>query len=160
MNKVFMFLNVDWFFLSHRLPIAKVAADRGMHMTVFSDFTRPHEKAQNGFSFLQSPIRRTYVSFCSSCVEFYQTLQLIRRERPSIIYAVTVKPIIYLGIICLIFRIPFIASLSGLGPGFSPNSYLSKARLFVIKSLHTSVFLSQEVKSNLSKCPRFRSACR
>lgn len=146
MNKVFMFVNVDWFFLSHRLPVAKVAAERKIDMTVFADFTKRHEATQEGFSFRQSPIRRTYVSFYSSCVEFFQALRLIKHERPSVIHAVTIKPIIYFGIICLILRIPFIASISGLGPGFTPTSYWGKARLLVIKSLYRLIFYPQKTR--------------
>ena len=50
MKKVFMFVNVDWFFLSHRLPIAEVAADKGIDMTVFTDFTKSHDETYNGFT--------------------------------------------------------------------------------------------------------------
>ncbi|MDC0134420.1 glycosyltransferase family 4 protein [Alphaproteobacteria bacterium] len=147
MPKIFMFVNVDWFFLSHRLPIAKVAAARGFDMSVFCDFTRSHKKeTYSGFLFLQSPIKRTYGGFYSSCVEFFTTLQLIKRERPSVIHAVTIKPIIFLGIVCLIFRIPFIASISGLGPGFSPTSYWGKARLFIIKLLYRLIFSPRKTK--------------
>ena len=63
MSKIFMFVNVDWFFLSHRLPIAEVAKDKGVEMTVFADFTSSHENNEyKGFSFLQSPIKRKYLS--------------------------------------------------------------------------------------------------
>ena len=48
MTKIFMFVNVDWFFLSHRLPIAEVAKDKGVEMTVFADFTSPHENNEIG----------------------------------------------------------------------------------------------------------------
>jgi glycosyltransferase involved in cell wall biosynthesis len=147
MTEIFMFVNVDWFFLSHRLPIAKVASDRGVDMTVFTDFTRSHERgASTGFSLLQSPIRRTYVSLYSSCVEFFKTLQLIKRERPSVIHAVTIKPIIFLGLVCVIFKIPFIASISGLGPGFSPTSYWGKVRLLIIKSIYRIIFASDKTR--------------
>ena len=94
-----------------------------------------HENNEfKGFSFLQSPIKRKYSSLYSSFKEFLKTIQLIKRERPSVIHAVTIKPIILLGIICFILKIPFIASISGLGPGFSPTNFLSKTRLFIIKS--------------------------
>ena len=145
MTKIFMFVNVDWFFLSHRLPIAKVARDKGFEMTVFADFTSPHkDKEYRGFSLLQSPIKRQYISLYSSFEEFFKTIQLIKRERPSVIHAVTIKPIILLGIICFIFKIPFIASISGLGPGFSPNNLLSKTRLLIIKSLYKLIFSSEQ----------------
>ena len=147
MKKVFMFVNVDWFFLSHRLPIAKVAIDKEVDMTVFTDFTCSHEKDEyTGFSLLQSPIRRRYVSLYSSCMEFFNTINLIKRERPSVVHAVTIKPIILLGIVCLIFKIPFIASISGLGPGFSPTSYWGKARLLIIKALYKVIFSSEKTR--------------
>ena len=147
MKKIFMFVNVDWFFLSHRLSIAKVAIDKGVDMTVFTDFTSPHEKGEHtGFSLLQSPIRRTYVSLYSLCAEFFNTIQLIKRERPSVVHAVTIKPIILLGIVCLIFNTPFIASISGLGPGFSPTSYWGKVRLLLIKALYKIIFSSEKTR--------------
>ena len=142
-----MFVNVDWFFLSHRLPIAESAAARGFEMTVFADFTRPHkEETYNGFSFLQSPIGRVYDGLYSSCIEFFATLRLIKCERPSLVHAVTIKPILFLGIVCLILRIPFIASISGLGPGFSPASFEGKVRLLIIKSLYWLIFLPKKTK--------------
>ena len=147
MKKIFMFVNVDWFFLSHRLSIAKVAIDKGVDMTVFTDFTCPHEKGEyTGFSLLQSPVRRTYVSLYSLCVEFFNTIQLIKRERPSVVHAGTIKPIIILGIVCLIFKIPFIASISGLGPGFSPTTYLGKVRLLLIKALYKIIFSPEKTR--------------
>lgn len=146
MNKIFMFVNVDWFFLSHRLPIATVAADRGIEMTVFTEFTRTHEHAYKGFLLRQSPIRRSYIGFYSSCLELFKTFVLIRRERPAIIHAVTIKPIIWLGIVCFALRIPFIASISGLGPAFSPINYWGKARLYVIKSLYSLIFSPEKTR--------------
>lgn len=142
-----MFVNVDWFFLSHRLPIATIAIDKGVDMTVFTDFTRPHDKRDyTGFSLLQSPIRRRYFSFYSLCVEFLNTIKLIQRERPEVVHAVTIKPIIFSGIACFIYKVPFIASISGLGPGFSPTSYWGKVRLLIIKVLYKLIFASEETR--------------
>ncbi len=144
MKKVFMFVNVDWFFLSHRLPIAEVAADKGIDMTVFTDFTKSHDETYNGFTLQKSPIARTLGGFFSIFKEFFQLFRLIRSEQPSVIHAVTIKPIIFLGIICFILKIPFIASISGLGPGFSPTNFFSKIRLFVIKSIYKIIFSSKQ----------------
>ena len=145
MKKVFMFVNVDWFFLSHRLPIAEVAADRGIDMTVFTDFTKSHDETYNGFTLQKSPIARTLVGFFSIFKEFFQLFLLIRREQPSVIHAVTIKPIIFLGIICFILKIPFIASISGLGPAFTSASYMGKVRLFIIKIIYRFIFSPKNV---------------
>jgi glycosyltransferase involved in cell wall biosynthesis len=79
-------------------------------------------------------------------VEFFNTIELIKRERPSVVHAVTIKPIILLGIVCLIFKIPFIASISGLGPGFSPTSYWGKVRFLMIKALYKLIFASEKTR--------------
>ena len=141
-----MFVNVDWFFLSHRLPVAKVAAERGLKMTVFCDFTKKHDEVYDGFALCQSPIKRAYSNIYSSCKELFKTFMLIKRERPEVIHAVTIKPIIFLGIISFILRIPFIASISGLGPAFTSTSYKGKARLFIIKLIYRIIFSPEKVK--------------
>lgn len=146
MSKIFMFVNVDWFFLSHRLPIAMVAAERGIQMTVFSEFTKKHNETYKGFVFCSSPFKRKYKNIYYSCIELFKTFLLIRRERPDVIHAVTIKPIIFLGIICFILRIPFIGSISGLGPAFTSNSFKGKARLFVIKLIYRIIFSPKKVR--------------
>lgn len=141
-----MFVNVDWFFLSHRLPIAEQAESRHIEMTVFTDLTRKHEQPFTGFSLLQGPIRRAYVSIYSSFIELIKTFLLINRERPDVIHAVTIKPIIFLGIVSLCLRIPFIASISGLGPAFTPTSGMGNVRLFIIKFIYRVIFSPKNTK--------------
>lgn len=141
-----MFVNVDWFFLSHRLPIAMAASRRGIEMTVFTEFTKKNDEVYDGFVFCQSPIKRVYTNIYNSCIELYMTFALIRRERPDVIHAVTIKPIIFLGIISFILRIPFIASISGLGPAFTSISFKDKTRLFIIKFIYRIIFSPERVR--------------
>lgn len=147
MKKIFMFVNVDWFFLSHRLPIAEAALSKGVDMTVFADFTRSHEKQnERSFSFLQSPIRRGNNSFYDIFIEFIKTFKLIKRERPELIHAVTIKPILILGLIAFVLKIPFIASISGLGPAFKPSTNIEKLRLSIIMFIYKVIFSPDEAK--------------
>ena len=58
MKKIFMFVNVDWFFLSHRLPIAQAAKKNNIDMTVYAQFTQTHDKKKiDGFKLLKSPLK-------------------------------------------------------------------------------------------------------
>ena len=144
MNKVLLFVNVDWFFLSHRLPIAKEASKKGINMNVFADFTRPHEKDEyQDFNFFKSPIKRTSNNIFSSFKELINTFNLVKKEKPKVVQAVTVKPILFLGIICFILRIPFIASISGLGPAFTPKNFLSRFVLSIIKLSYKIIFSNE-----------------
>ena len=55
-----MFVNVDWFFLSHRLPIAKSSIRNSVEMFVYTDFTKNNAMDYSEeFSLLQSPISRS-----------------------------------------------------------------------------------------------------
>lgn len=144
---VYMFVNVDWFFLSHRLPIAEESAKRDVVLTVFTDFTSDHsENAYGDFSILQSPLTRANRGLVSSCVEFFKTFMLIKNSRPNVVHAVTVKPIIFLGVICLILRVPFIASVSGLGPVFSAMGFLNDLRRRLVILIYCAIFSPKTAK--------------
>jgi hypothetical protein len=142
MNKVFMFVNVDWFFLSHRLPIARAASQKGIKMHVYAEYTKSHcEDNYSGFNLYNSPIKRTFTGLFTSCKEFFNTFVLIKKEKPSVVHAVTIKPIILLGFVCFILRIPFIGSISGLGPAFQPINLRGRLKLYIIKFLYKIIFL-------------------
>lgn len=139
--KIFMFVNVDWFFFSHRLLIAKGAAQQGYDFTVYTDFTSDHlERAYGDFSIIQSPIARTSKTPLHLFHELVKTFLLIKTRQPDIVHSVTIKPIILLGLTCLILRIPFIASISGLGPAFVANGFFQRLRRWLIKLVYKIIF--------------------
>lgn len=146
MTKIFMFVNVDWFFLSHRLPIALVAAERNIEMRVFAEFTQKQNKEYESFSFVPSPLTRTYKGFFRSFFEFFKILALLIAERPHVIHAVTIKPIIFLGLACYCLNLPFVASISGLGPAFTPSSNWGEARLLLVKLIYRIVFSPDQTR--------------
>tara|TARA_B000000532_G_scaffold244201_1_gene242990 strand:+ start:293 stop:1408 length:1116 start_codon:yes stop_codon:yes gene_type:complete len=136
-----MFVNVDWFFLSHRLPIAKSASQRNYEFKVFTDFTEDHSEFDHGkFSFLKSPITRSSIRPLTLFKELTYSLFLIIEEKPDIIHAVTIKPIVIMGIVSFILRKPFVASISGLGPAFKPKNLLQKVRLKFILIIYFIIF--------------------
>lgn len=137
MKKIFMFVNVDWFFLSHRLPIAQAAKKNNIDLSVFAEFTRIHPKKEiDGFKFLESPLTRSSKSIFHSIFEFFRAYKTIKAGHPSLIHAVSIKPILMLGIISRLTSTPFIGSISGLGPAFGPDTFLKRIRLwFVVRVL-------------------------
>ncbi len=145
--KVYMFVNVDWFFLSHRLEIAEEALKRNVEMTVYTDLTVNHsEDAFDGFSIIQSPITRKRKSIIESSIELLKAYVLIKNSRPDIIHAVTIKPIIFLGIIALIFKVPLIASITGLGPAFSKTGIFNKIRRRLVMFVYKIILLPETTR--------------
>jgi len=141
MRKVFMFVNVDWFFLSHRLPIAKASEANNIEMVVYTDFTQPHDPEEfDGFKLHQSPVRRKYTSWFYLMLEALNSYRLIRKCKPDLIHAVTIKPILILGLVARLTATPFIGAISGFGPAFSATDALSSLRLRVIVYVFKFVF--------------------
>lgn len=139
-KSVFLFVNVDWFFASHRLNIARSAKKNSVDMQVFADITQQCPPFSiDGFVFSPSPLKRKS-GFASSLIEFWMAVLLIRKDPPNVLHAVTIKPIILVGVIARLFRLPFVGSISGLGPAFNGNSARAKARRAAVLYIYRFVF--------------------
>ena len=145
--KVLMFVNVDWFFFSHRLPIAKAASNNNVDMSVYTDFTRVHDKNDNeGYAFFQSPIRRKSKSIFHVIIEFYNSYLIIRNKKPDLVHAVTIKPIIILGLVSRLTSTPFLGAVSGLGPAFQAKNWYERTRLIIIELIFKFIFRNKKAK--------------
>lgn len=142
MKKILMFVNVDWFFLSHREIIAKEAMNRKYSMRVFTGFTMEHDiyPSKDGYGLHKSPISRASKGLSNFFSEILRTHILIKREKPDLIHAVTIKPILILGLLCRFNNIPFVGAISGLGPVFSQSSLISKIRFKIVTLLYKFIF--------------------
>ena len=140
-----MYVNVDWFFLSHRLVIAQNALKNYINMSVFTDFTKSHILTNySGFMLRQSSIRRVNRSLIFLLIEFTSSFFRVVKESPNLIHAVTIKPILFLGIISRILNIPFVGSITGLGPAFSSTCFRTTLRLEIIILIYKFIFSSRE----------------
>ena len=148
MKKVFMFVNVDWFFLSHRLPIAKASVANNIEMIVYTDFTKDHGATFNKeFVLQQSPLRRASKSLFHLIFEVFRSFLIDIKGKPDLIHAVTIKPILILGVIARLTSTPFVGAISGLGPAFVVASWFSKLRLMIVVSVFKFVFGSSKASA-------------
>lgn len=147
MMKIFMFVNVDWFFFSHRLPIAKAAKKNNVDMSVYADLTQVQDKNHNeGYILYQSPIRRTSKSVFHVIFEFFKSYLIIKKDKPDLIHAVTIKPIIILGLVARLTSTPFVGAVSGLGPAFQVNRLYRKIRLRLIVWVYRLIFENKKAR--------------
>ena len=147
MKKIFMFVNVDWFFFSHRLPIAKAAQKNNVDMAVYTDFTQSRENNDDdGYNLYQSPIRRSSISVFHVIFEFFKAYLIIKNGKPDLIHAVTIKPILVLGLVARLTSTPFVGAISGLGPAFQPSSWYSKFRLTLIVRIFRLIFDNKQAR--------------
>ena len=89
-------VNVDYFFLSHRLPLALAARDAGMDVWVVAGETdRRSEIESYGLGFMPIAISRKSTNPIREAKLFAQLLRVYVRLHPHIVHQVSIKPVLY-----------------------------------------------------------------
>ena len=147
MKKILFIVNLDKFFISHRLPIATTLRDFGYEVHIASKFTDRESYLKNlGFFTHDLPIERSSISISSNFWTFTKILKLILHLKPDLVHLITIKPILYGGMISHLFKkTSFVASISGLGYVFSDKSRFSIIRKKLIEILYKIVFLNRKI---------------
>jgi len=148
-KKILFLVNVDWFFISHRLPIAKKALESGYEVTIASRFTEHKaELSEMGFNVIDIPFNRSGSGLSSEINTIKTIKRVIEDVQPSIIHAVTIKPVLYTGLALKVVKrdIPFVAAISGLGYVFTANSLRAKITKLIASAFY-KVALAQKYKT-------------
>lgn len=124
-------VNVDWFFNSHRLHIAKAAIDAGLEVHVACGLTSAVEVERMrtaGLRVHELPLERGSSRILGEIRLLTALMVVLLRTRPRLVHAVTIKPVLYCGLVTRIFPRPaMVAAISGLGYVFeSPDRTLTK----------------------------------
>lgn len=110
-------VNTDWFFLSHRLPIARAAREAGMRVGVVApDTGRSDEIRSEGFEFHPLPLSRKGTSPLAEWGTIRFLVELYRSLRPDLVHHVTSKPVVYGSLAArLVPGLRVVNAVSGLG---------------------------------------------
>lgn len=145
-KKLFIVVNVDWFFLSHRLPIAVAAINNGYDVTILAieEEGKGDEIRSHGLRFIALPSTRGGTNIYSEFKLLRFLISIYRKEKPDIVHHVAIKPVLYGTIAARISGIPkIINAISGLGSLFLEES-ASITNKFV-KLLYKYVLRSKSV---------------
>lgn len=114
-------VNVDWFFLSHRLPLAEEAKKRNIPVAVAAGDTGAAQRIRRqGIDFFPLPLSRSGRHPLQEVRTFWGLVALYRRLRPRLVHHVTAKPIIYGSIAARIGKVPAVVNaITGLGFSFT-----------------------------------------
>ncbi len=117
MIKLVYIVNVDWFFKSHRMPLAQHALEKGWDVFVFTRDTGLRKDFESsGINFVEIPFGRT----STNPIQELRCLMIIRKElrriKPDIIHNVTWKGCLWGGIAAkMVGNHHVVNALSGLG---------------------------------------------
>lgn len=123
MEKLFIVVNVDSFFLSHRKDIAVRAMKEGYDVTVIAcDTGYRQEILSLGLNFHNLPINKTGLNLFQEFKTFSFLYNLIGKEHPVIVHLVGMKLILWGGIAARLRKTKgIVTAVSGLGVMFSPE---------------------------------------
>ena len=168
MKKLLFICNVDWFFVSHRLPIAIEASKNNYEVHIACKYTKYANKLSSyGFKLHEINVKRGKLSFFFDLMLLFKILKILILIKPNIVHLITIKPILYGGIIVFFFKKIFcVYSFSGLGHVFVDKNFLNRFRLFFIKLIYKLsltkknkhlIFQNHSDKNQIKKIKNFNS---
>ncbi|WP_247878131.1 glycosyltransferase family 4 protein [Azospirillum sp. TSO22-1] len=107
----------DWYFWSHRLPMARAAKKAGFDVVVATRVDQHRERIEaEGFRVVPLNWRRRSVSPSHALACIREIDAVYRRERPAIVHHVALKPILLGGLAAIAAGVPAVVNgLTGLG---------------------------------------------
>jgi len=146
-KKLLFVVNVPWFFLSHRLPIAIAAKESGYEVHLATSAGRELEKIREKGIFVHeihftrsSSMPLAEIKILVSLYKLYKNLQ------PDIVHHVTIKPVLYGSFIAGITKVPHIINaISGLGFVFIAEGFIAKIRCLLVKAAYRHVFRKNNI---------------
>lgn len=120
-KRLLMVVNSDWFFLSHRLPIARAALEQGYDVHVAAiDTGRRQEIEAAGIRFHSIALTTRGTNPFRELKAVIDLARLYMRLRPDLVHHVTIKPILYGSLVARMFpRMGVVNAVSGLGYMFT-----------------------------------------
>lgn len=142
-QKILFVVTEDWYFCSHRLPLAIALVKQGYNVSVL---TRTNEYKElissHGIQVISwENISRLGMNVFSEIKTFLELFGVLKSEKPDLVHLVAVKPAVYGGLAAYFLNIPArVFALGGLGFIFSSRKKLAKVLRPVILILFRLIF--------------------
>lgn len=132
-TKILFVVNVDWFFISHRLAIAEEALKNGFEVIIAAEDTgRSNEIVTKGIKFINLPLSRSGTNPIKEIITLYKFYKIYSKIKPDIIHHITLKPVIYGSILAKLLNVKcVINAVSGLGYNFTDGRKSMIARIML-----------------------------
>lgn len=139
MKNILLFVvNVDWFFLSHRLPIALEAQRQGYEVHIATGLTNKLEELnRNGLIVHPLALDRSSAGIGNAWRTMVELWRVFRAVRPDVVHLVTIKPVLLGGLTARLAGVPaVVAAISGLGFVFVAQGGKAKGRRLLVGLLY------------------------
>lgn len=123
-KKLFIVVNVDWFFLSHRLPVALAAQAAGWDVTIVTaDTGKLHVIKEKGLKVIDLPMSRSGMNIVEELNTLSFLYKLYKREQPAVVHHVGMKTILWGTLAAKFSKVHGVVNaISGLGGFFADDN--------------------------------------
>ena len=141
-------VNVDWFFLSHRLGIAKAAQAAGYDVHVACRLTgRGEELEVQGLKVHEIRMDWGTANVLGQIRALQDIAAVVRNITPSIVHCITIKPILLGGAVARVARVPLVvAAISGLGYVFISRGVVASIRRILVGLIYRFALSTKRVR--------------
>jgi glycosyltransferase involved in cell wall biosynthesis len=136
--KLLFVVNVDWFFMSHRLPIALEAMRQGYEVHIATALTDKLSVLQShGLVVHPLSLNRSGAGLWAIGKTFGQIFRVCKLVKPDVVHFVTIKPVLLGGLAARVARVPAVVSaVSGLGFVFVAKGIKAAIRRWLVNRLY------------------------
>ena len=139
-NKLFIVVNVDWFFLSHRKDVALAAKEVGWDVTIVTADTGKLQDIETlGLKTINLPMSRSGMNVVQELKTLNWLRKLYKREKPDVVHHVGMKTILWGTLAARFSRVHGVVNaISGLGGFFAEDNkgLLSRIMPMVLRFSH------------------------
>ena len=139
-KKLFIVVNVDWFFLSHRKDVALAAKGAGWDVTIVTADTGKLEDIEAlGLKTINLPMSRSGMNIVEELKTLNWLRKLYKREKPDVVHHVGMKTILWGTLAAKFSRVHGVVNaISGLGGFFAEDNkgILAKVMPVVLRFSH------------------------
>lgn len=140
MKKLFIVVNVDWFFLSHRKDVALAAQKAGWDVTIVTADTGKQKDIESlGLKVINLPMSRSGMNILQELGTLNFLRKLYKREKPDVVHHVGMKTILWGTLAAKFAKVNGVVNaISGLGGFFAEDNKGLMARVMpkVLKFSH------------------------
>ncbi len=129
MAKILFVVTEDWYFCSHRLPLAVATSQAGHEVVVATRVVDQGQVIEEaGIRVIPlKRMKRSSINPFSQLATLIELRSVFRRERPDLVHLVALKPVVYGGLVAKLVGVPArVSALGGLGFLFISDRLLAR----------------------------------
>jgi glycosyltransferase involved in cell wall biosynthesis len=145
--RIVFLITEDWYFWSHRLHLAKAASDAGFEVIVAARVHKHKELIEmEGLKLIPIRMERRSINIFYEILNIIEIIKIYRKERPDIVFHVTIKPILYGSWAARIVGIPYIVNAyAGLGFMFIAKGWRVSIIRYIVRIIYRLIYLSRNI---------------